>query len=447
MFVIWDVIDAKMMWDNRNGGSMKITILAIGSRGDIEPYLALGAGLKAAGYQIKIATHANFRDEAIGRGLEFHPVTGNPRTILENEVGKQWIETGKRVNPFTFMKRMRDATASIMPGLFSDCLQACQGADLILTHILAALAANSIGEKLHIAVLPAYLQHIHPTRQYPSPSANPMPKLGGAYNQLTYRLSEIAYWQTMRPLINCWRVESLKLTPYTWGGPFGEWTRRRPHCLYGFSPHVIPRAPEWGDEIHITGYWFLDNLASWNPPADLRKFLESGDPPVFVGFGSMISRRPQAMTELVVKTLLRAGCRGLIGAGWGDLGQTNLPESIFRIESAPYEWLFPRMAAVVHHGGAGTTAAAFRAGVPSLAVPFFGDQFFWGWRISALGAGPKAIPRQKLTVERLSATIRRTLDNRQMRVRAATLGEQIRAEDGVGNAVRVVQKIVYPKSK
>lgn len=417
---------------------MKITILTIGSRGDVQPYAALGAGLQSAGHRVTLATHACFEPMVRGLGLDHALVAGDPRDTLEGEAGQKWLETD--VNPLSFMKRMMDAAKPIMWQVFDDYWKASQNADLILFSVLAALPAASIAEKLGVRAFPAYLQHIHATRSYPNAIAQPLPLLGGVYNQLTYFMGQHLFWQFMRSVINRWRVESLKLSPYPLNGPFGEWRKRRIPCLYGFSPSVIPKAPEWGDEVHITGYWFLEKSVDWQPPRSLIDFLQSGSAPVFIGFGSMTGRNPEEATRMIARALDRTRQRGVLLTGLAGLGDTNLPDHIYKIESAPFDWLFPEMAAVVHHGGAGTTGMGLRAGVPNVVVPFFGDQHFWGWRVEELGAGPKPIRHTKLSVERLASAIRECVTNKEMQSRVARLGQQIRNEVGVANAVEVIVK-------
>jgi sterol 3beta-glucosyltransferase len=210
--------------------------------------------------------------------------------------------------------------------------------------------------------------------------------------------------------------------------------------IYGYSPSVIPRPPDWGDYQQITGYWFLDGAQNYEPPAELADFLESGLPPVYVGFGSMVDHEREDMTRLVVEALGQAGQRAILLSGWSDLGSAVLPDFILRIDFVPHDWLFPRVAAVVHHGGAGTTAAGLRAGIPNVVVPFFADQPFWGWRVHNLGVGPKWIPRKKLTAEKLAAAIRQAVNDSTMIQRAEELGKRIRAEDGVRTAVQLVEQ-------
>jgi sterol 3beta-glucosyltransferase len=191
----------------------------------------------------------------------------------------------------------------------------------------------------------------------------------------------------------------------------------------------------------VTGYWFLDEAVDWTPPAALTNFLGSGAPPVYIGFGSMGSCKPAETTDLVLESLARTEQRAILQSGWGGLKKTNLPETVFMVDSISHSWLFPRMAAVVHHGGAGTTAAGIRAGVPSIVIPFFGDQLFWGQRVEALGVGTAPIPRKQLTAELLAQAIHRVVTDRVMRQRAANLGAKIQAEDGIANAVRAIESI------
>ena len=209
--------------------------------------------------------------------------------------------------------------------------------------------------------------------------------------------------------------------------------------LYGFSPSVVPMPADWGPANHITGYWFLDPAEDWTPPAALLKFLQAGPAPVYIGFGSMSSRKPEETAELVIKALKKTNQRALLFSGWGGLHKEGLPDSLFMIDTTPHAWLFPRMAAVVHHGGAGTTASGLRAGVPSIVVPFFGDQAFWGKRVHDLGVGPAPIPRKKLSVDVLAQAIQESVTNSAMQQRAADLGSKIRAEDGIANAVEIIQ--------
>ena len=211
--------------------------------------------------------------------------------------------------------------------------------------------------------------------------------------------------------------------------------------LYGFSPSVIPAPSDWNDQTHITGFWFVDEADDWQPPAALLDFLQAGPAPIYIGFGSMSSRAPEQTADLVIQALALTNQRAILLSGWGGLQKVNIPDSIFMIDAIPHSWLFPRVSAVIHHGGASTTAAGLNAGVPSVIIPFFGDQPFWGQRIADLGVGPKPIPRKKLTADRLANAIREVVTNEDMRQRAAKLGKQIQAENGIKSTVEIFSQL------
>jgi sterol 3beta-glucosyltransferase len=296
----------------------------------------------------------------------------------------------------------------------------------------------ALAEKLGVPFIQAYYIPYTPTAAYPSFILPSAPVNFGPLNRLSYSVARQVMWQPVRAADNRVRQEKLDMPRAPVTGPFNSPALRGQPVLYGFSPAVIPPAPDWGKDVHVTGYWFLDRSETWSPPPALRDFLEAGPPPVYVGFGSMSSQKPRETADLILAALAQAGQRGIILSGWGGLAASDLPASVFPLESAPFTWLFPRMAAVAHHGGAGTTAQGLRAGVPSVVIPFFGDQPFWGARVHALGAGPAPIPRKKLNVARLAAAIEQAVRDQGMRSRAATIGAKIRAEDGVGRAAQLI---------
>jgi UDP:flavonoid glycosyltransferase YjiC (YdhE family) len=260
------------------------------------------------------------------------------------------------------------------------------------------------------------------------------------YNLLTHFITGETLWHMMRKVLNQARAEALDLPPMRFLGPIAETLRPDPH-IYGFSPRVIPRPPDWSANHHISGFWFLDD-PDYRPSSDLMDFLESGPPPVYIGFGSMHDRDAAELTELVLQALDRAGQRGVLHTGWGALEKVRRTERVYPVGSVPHEWLFPRMAAIVHHGGAGTTGAALRAGIPSLVVPFAADQPFWGRRTAELGVGPRPIARKRLSVERLADALRVAVTDLDMRQRARELGSQLQTEDGVARAVELFEQHV-----
>ena len=211
--------------------------------------------------------------------------------------------------------------------------------------------------------------------------------------------------------------------------------------LYGFSPAVLPRPADWGDHVQVTGYWFLDGERdNWRPDTELQRFLDGGAAPVYVGFGSMSSDGEENLTGIVFSALRRCGLRGVLATGWGGLTPAQLPPDMLMLDWVPHDWLFPRTAAVIHHGGAGTTATGLRHGVPQVVVPFFGDQHFWGNRVHELGVGPRPVPRRHITADRLAAAVRIAASEPAVRARAAEVGTLIRTEDGVSTAVRELRR-------
>jgi len=247
-----------------------------------------------------------------------------------------------------------------------------------------------------------------------------------------------------RGVINRWRKQTLNLPPLPIKGYFHQLGTEQIPILNGFSPSVVPRPEDWNEHIHITGYWFPEEQR-WQPPADLEAFINTGPPPVFIGFGSMPVKNPDKVTRVILNALDQSGQRGILHAGWGGLGNQLLPDNVYKIDYVPYSWLFPQMAMVIHHGGSGTTGDGLRAGVPTCAVPFLFDQNFWGERIAALGAGPNPIKQKNLGVERLKQAIQLGTDNPQIRQNAAKLGQKIRAEDGIKNALEVIEQVLKVK--
>ena len=414
---------------------MRITIFCVGSRGDVQPYVALGSGLQRAGHQVTIGTHPTFQEMVETAGVHFSSVEGNPREILQTEEGRKWIEADS--NPFNFFAGLIRLSLSLFNVLARDAWEACKDAEAIIYSPLG-LCCHSIAEKLKVPSCMAPLQPLSQTTLFASPMFPSVP-LGKLYNVSTHKVAGQLIWQPFRKAFNRWRRETLDLPPYPFWGPLTEMRKRNEPLLNGFSPSVLPHPADWRSESYITGYWFLDRENGWEPPQDLLQFLSAGEPPVYIGFGSMSERDPKGLSQLLLRALQLAKQRGILLSGWAELPKEDLPENVFVIDSLPHDWLFPRTAAVVHHGGAGTTAAVFRAGVPNIVIPFFGDQHFWGARVFKLGAGPKPISRKKLTAEALALAITRAVSDMNGPRQAQTLGEKIRSENGVLRAIEVLE--------
>ena len=417
---------------------MRIAIITIGSRGDVQPYIALGQGLIKAGHIVRLATHQDFENLVKSYGLEFCLIRGNSQEMMGSQERRELSEKG---NFFATLRHIQKSAEHAISEWMEDGLVACQGMDLLISGTTALSVSTSLAEKYHLPLLQAHVFPITPTRTFPSMFLPTLPNLGGAFNFISSHLILQIVSLGARPMLNRARKKVLDLPPVSFSGTSHMNPSKGFPMLYGFSPSVIPAPADWRAEDHVTGYWFLDPAADWTPPPDLLNFLQAGSPPVYIGFGSMGSRKPAETTDLVLQVISKTQQRAVLLSGWGGLQKTDLPASVFMIDSIPHAWLFPRVAAVVHHGGAGTTAAGLRAGVPSIVIPFLGDQPFWGKRVHDLGVGPAPIPHRKLTVDRLAQAIQEAVTDMAMRQRAAELGSKIQAEDGIANAVAIIQRI------
>jgi UDP:flavonoid glycosyltransferase YjiC (YdhE family) len=415
---------------------MKITIISAGSRGDVQPYVALGKGLKEAGHVVGILASQDFQNLITSHGLDFYDMGGSMETVAQSMQGL--LEQG---NFLKILASMGPAAQRLVGQAAINGLAACRESDLIIAGLGGLFVGLALSEKLGIPFVPAYLYPFTPTREFPS-VLSPIPemRLPSWANSVSHRLAQQMMWQTFRAADNKARSQVLQIAPASFWGPFASLQRQKQTILYGYSPKVIPFPKDWGDFLHVTGYWFLEPSAGWEPPIDLVNFLQSGPPPVYIGFGSMVNRKPEETADLVLQALARTNQRGILSSGWGGLKKEELPEIVFMIGSIPHTWLFPKMAAVVHHGGVGTTAAGLRAGIPTIVTPFMGDQPFWGQRIYELGVGPRPIPRRRLTVDRLAESIRIAVSDTEMQRKATRLGVDIRAEDGIARAVDVLEQ-------
>ncbi len=419
---------------------MRIVIIAPGSRGDVQPYIALGKGLQNAGHYIRLVSHSNFESLVKSYGLEFWSFGNDVRDAVENSEMRELTEKG---NFLLLMAKMAKEAQREALRFAEGGLMAAQGMDIVLSGMGGLYIGIAIAEKLDIPLVQAYVVPFTPTQELSSVLT---PKLPTLLNRFSHQLTRQLMWQGFRSADTIARKKVLNIPAAPLLGPYNSKTMHNMPILYGFSPSVIPAPSDWDDNIHITGYWFVDELDDWQPPAALLDFLQSGSPPVYIGFGSMSNRNPEQITDLVIQALALTNQRAILLSGWGGLQKANIPDSIFMIDAIPHSWLFPRVSAVIHHGGASTTAAGLNAGVPSVIIPFFGDQPFWGQRVADLGVGSKPIPRKKLTAERLANAIREVVTNEDMRQRAIKLGKQIQTENGIKSAVEIFDKLEKRKA-
>jgi sterol 3beta-glucosyltransferase len=413
---------------------MKITIVTLGTRGDVQPCIAMGLGLRAAGHEVKIAAPAEYGHLARNKGLDYFPLQNAFRHIFETE--SECSRLKEEINPLRLIFRQRSVVEPVVNQIFSDLWTACQDTDLILYTILA-LPAYYYAQDLGIPAFMVCLQPLCRTRAFPSVLFSPKISNIAWVNRASYILVEQAMWRFLRPYFVCWR-KKMGLSAVSFWGHFNQFDGHKTPIFNGYSSSVVPKPKDWGDRNYVTGYWFLDSTPpNWQPPPDLVRFLKQGSRPVCFGFGSMNDSRVANMVKMAIGALEKSGQRGILLTGKSDLKKDELPLSdhVFVAEEIPHAWLFQHAAAVIHHGGAGTTATAIRAGIPSIIIPFFFDQLFWGRQLATLGVGPEPVIKRRLSVDGLALSLKDALDNKTYQNRLQALSKQINDENGVGCVV------------
>jgi sterol 3beta-glucosyltransferase len=411
----------------------QITILAAGSRGDVQPYVALGKALQDTGQRVKVVTFENFAPLVRSQGLDFAPVRGDIASVA---AGMAQDGMGAD-NPLRVMLNF-NKLKNLAINLQSDFFAACEGSDAVVYHPGAAIG-YFIAQERQIPGILASPFPMTPTGDYPALIFYNTIRLGRQYNRLTHKLFEQVMWFAASAGVGeIWR-QQFGRAPKKFGSPFARQVTRRYPTVISCSNFVFARPDDYPDHVQHTGYWFLDEEPDWKPSPELMDFLQAGSPPVYVGFGSLSSAGQAAQTtQLAITALERAGQRGILATGWNGMEKLDdLPGHVLMLEGAPHAWLFPRLAAAVHHGGAGTTAAGLRAGVPSILIPHSNDQFAWGRRVYELGVGAQPIPRTKLNAENLAEAIRFALTD-PVRRQAKELGLKIQEENGAARAAEII---------
>lgn len=417
---------------------MQIVIFTVGTEGDVRPLVALGVGLQQAGHRVRIATDPQCADLVLEHGLDFAPLRGDFQDWMRNDKKAM----SKALSPLALASAARRRLKSMAATWPAQGLRATQDADLLIGNGMVFHLAAALGEYLGLPVVETQLVPTLPSHQ---PPLLPLPEwarsLPGPINVALGHATQMFIWHILRPAYNEVVRPALRLAPYPWLGPYTY--RPRSHLrLFAYSPTLVEPPADLPSNVRVTGPWQLQEGSTWQPPAGLTHFLNDGPPPVYIGFGSMIGPDGGRFTDLVLQAVRKTGKRLVLAAGWGGLRSDDDNEDgrIFRIERAPHDWLFPKMALAVHHGGAGTTTAAARAGIASVVVPFFGDQPFWGQRLEKLGVAPPPLDRERLTVDALASAIM-SADSDDMRRNAVALGERMRAEEGIALAIAAIENL------
>ncbi|KAF3601440.1 hypothetical protein F2Q69_00039050 [Brassica cretica] len=419
--------------DLQNIPLMQIVMLIVGTLGDVQPFVAIAKRLQDYGHRVRLATHANFKEFVLTAGLEFYPLGGDPKVLAGYMVkNKGFLPSPSEI--LIQRKQKKDIIYSLLP--------ACQepDPDSGISFKADAIIANPpayghthVAEALRIPIHVFSTMPMTPTSEFPHPLSRVKQPAG---YRLSYQIVDSLIWLGVRDMINDLRKKKLKLRSVT----YLSGTQGSASLGYMWSPHLVPKPIDWGPQIDVVGFCFLDLASTYEPPAELVEWLEAGDKPIYIGFGSLPVQEPEKMAEIIVEALQRTKQRGIINKGWGGLG--NLKEHkdfVYLLDNVPHDWLFPRCKAVVHHGGAGTTAAGLKAACPTTIVPFFGDQPFWGERVHARGVGPSPIPVDEFSLHKLEDAINFMLDDK-VKSSAETLAKAMKDEDGVAGAVKAFFK-------
>ncbi|MFF0749924.1 glycosyltransferase [Streptomyces sp. NPDC004267] len=414
---------------------MTVLILTTGTHGDIAPFIGLGRRLKESGYDVAIATYEAFSEQVRAGGCEFRRLTGDPSRLGVAEQGRL-----KKPGPGDTLRTVRwlKDIARHVDELSGDLVAAArQGADILLCCGLTTFYGYHLAKALGIPSMGLALQPLHPTGEFPPPLGTP--SLGRRGN---HALGRLMFTTGLHP----WRssprfCRELGVPALTTAQTLRQTARERWPVHYGFSPTVAPRPADWRPGIEVVGYWWPHEEPGWRPPRELADFLDAGPAPVRVGLGSGGDPRDrEEISALLAAALRKAGVRGIVQSGWAGLHATG--DDLLTIGEAPHHWLFPRTAAVVHHVGAGTTAAALRAGVPAVTLPTFGDAPFWARRLVALGASPGYVPLNQADPDRLARLIRAAVDQPRYRERSRGLATALAAEDGAARTVETVRRLL-----
>jgi sterol 3beta-glucosyltransferase len=404
---------------------MKYLILTYGTDGDTRPLAALSRALMDAGHEAHLLADGSTLGTAAALGVPATAIAGDIRDVLSPGGRASLIEKSGFNSTATELSRIANENAEQW---LRAAVRAGKGCDAVIVSGLAGFVGLSAAEYLGVPAIGTGMFPLTPTAAFPS-AFLPPGKIPRMFNKLSHHLVNGLLWRSFRKATNVARARVCNLPPRKslWVGH---------PALYGVSPSLLPRPADWPDNAMMCGQW-LAPAKQWSPPDQLSEFLAAGEAPIYIGFGSMGGFDRQQMLETIVGGL--AGRRALFYPGWSGLQASDLPANIFVVGDTPHDWLLPRTALAVHHGGSGTTHSAARAGVPSIVVPFAGDQAFWADRLYQAGVGVGLAGWKALNAASLAASIR-FVERDDVRSPARALGERMRAEDGLATAVRAIEK-------
>lgn len=412
---------------------MRISMVAIGSTGDVRPYVLLGKELKKRGHEVTIVCFDMTEKMVTEAGLNFAPLAGSVKDIF-------MAVMTPGTNGFTFLPKFKNALLDDLPQFLHTLEEGCKDAEAIICTFFGSVV-YSIAEKHNIPCIQTHYFLMDYNDMFPITTA-PGLKMGKAWNKVSYKMGYALINTLEWHYLSDWRSEEGMKSKKISMSPDYYINGHKIPVLYAISPLLVPRAPEWDEHIHMTGFWTDPEPCEYEPEPSLVRFLEEGEKPVYIGFGSMVSSDMGQTLDIVLKAVAASGVRAIIGRGWGggalDAALSN--PNVYVADYIPHDWLFSRVSAVVHHGGAGTTAAGVLACKPTLVVPFGGDQPFWGQRIYDLGIGPKPIKRENLTVEKLADALIKLTHTPRFNVAVSEIGERMKYENGTLLAADIVER-------
>ncbi|TKY85642.1 hypothetical protein EX895_005181 [Sporisorium graminicola] len=466
-------MDSNAMRNAIRVSPMRIYCLTIGSRGDVQPYIALCKALKLHGHTPVIVSHPEYRGWVEGHGIEYRGVGGDPAALMK-------LSVEHRIFSPAFFKESIGKFRVWLDELLRECWEECQGAELLIESP-STMAGIHVAEGLGIPYFRAFTMPWTKTSAYPQAFSVPSIEMGASYNSSSYTLFDQIMWVATSGQINRWRKHMVGIGPTD----LSKLDADSVPFIYNFSPAVVPMPNDWGDRVKISGYWFLDNPDNdWSPPKEMSDFLErakkDGKKIAYIGFGSITIDNAEEVSANIMKAVHAADVRAIVAKGWSGRGgskpkkkkhpkhddkphmqrksslashtegeeteeehdhdadhELEIPDDVFVVDSVPHDWLFPQIDIAMHHGGAGTTGASLRAGLVTLIKPFFGDQFFWANRVQKLGAGARV---NSLSVSDLTDALKSAASDRLMVEKAQGVGEKIRSEDGVAIAIEFLYK-------
>ncbi|CAE6422713.1 unnamed protein product [Rhizoctonia solani] len=431
----------------QNAPPMSVNIMIVGSRGDVQPYLALGQKLQSYGHTVRLSTHETFRKLVKDAGLRFFNIGGDPHELMSYMVRNPGLIPGFDSIIQGDIGKKQAMVAEMLDRCYLSCYEADEGSPDERGFVADAIISNPptfahihCAEAFGIPLLLSFTMPWCATASFPHPLVN-ISQSGShepnAVNYYSYTLVDMLTWQGLGHTINKFRSKKLGLDYLTTASAVTMIERCGIPWTYCLSPALVPKPKDWLSHIDVTGFYFLDLAKDYDPPADLVEFIGSGELPIYVGFGSIVLKNPQEMTRAVLEGIALAGVRAIVSPGWGGLDEAMIKAAgphVFALGNAPHDWLFQFVSAVCHHGGAGTTAIGLKCGKPTIIVPFFGDQPWWAAQLSQRGAGPPPLDSKNLTSSSFAAAIRIALSPQTISA-AQKIGEMINQEDGTKNGV------------